>query len=315
MQALILAGGEGMRMRPITAHLPKPLLYLPGGTLLEHQLDLLADLTVSRIFVMVHHHAERMVSALKAAEGVTVLEQRPPFTLLGALGSAREHISEPFLVLHGDNYFSDKLGYLVDVAEGPASGLGPDALFLVDSGVDDREDAVRLAATGCYVLSLDVFPIINRLQGADTLRTLTAALLQSGMVVKELPLRGWRKNINDLEDLLEISRRILDNWTGSLHLPREAEGYNWVKDCPDAELPVWISRQSEIVDSDIGPHVVVSPEACVKECILREVIVFPGVEIIGRHVEQGVVIPTDAGCLVSASQDEIYRRKQSEGQQ
>ena len=143
MQALILAGGEGTRMSHLTAHLPKPLLYLPGGTLLEHQLALLARLSVSQIFVVVHHRAEQIQQALLTCEAVTLVLQKHPFTLLGALASAEGHMTESFIVLHADNYFSEGLEYLLEEAQAASSGCEADAAFLVDPQPNQHDRALR----------------------------------------------------------------------------------------------------------------------------------------------------------------------------
>ena len=145
MQALILAGGEGRRMSHITARLPKSLLYMPAGTLLEHQLALLTHLGVSHTFVVTHHLAGQMERALRGHEAVTTLRQRPPFRLLGALDSAEGYFTEPFIVLHGDNYFSRGLDYLLEEAQTTASDFKPDAVFVVDPGIDEPDRARRLA--------------------------------------------------------------------------------------------------------------------------------------------------------------------------
>jgi len=292
MQALILAGGEGSRISDITAHLPKPLLYLPGGTLLEHQLALLARLPISHTFVVIHHHAQQIGQALQGHKRVTALQQRPPFTLLGALGGAEGYLTEPFLVLHADNYFSQGLDYLLQEVQTAPSAFKPDATFLVDPQIDQPDQARRLASTGCYVLSPEVFPIIRRFRDGDELRYLTGALLEHGAIAKEVPLRGWRGNINHLQDLLRVSSRILEDWSRSFHPLGAEEGYNRVAGCPKAELPIWISRESEVVDSCLGPHVVVGPQAHVRDCVLREAIVFPGAEIVGQGLEGDVVLPS-----------------------
>lgn len=247
MQALILAGGEGNRMSRVTTHVPKALLYLPGGTVLEHQLALLRPLPISRTFVVVHHRAEHIETALQGRQRVTMVDQRPPFTLLGALASAEGQATEPVLVLHGDNYFSRSLGYLVREAQ------SADCTFLVDAQTEQVPQARRMASTGCYVLSPEIFPIVERNRGADELSHLTSVLLERGVLVKEVPLRGWRVNINNLDDLLTVSQRILDRWSQVSHPPGAAAGYNPFEDCRGVEPPVWISEQSQVVDSRLGP--------------------------------------------------------------
>jgi len=238
MQALILAGGEGKRMRHVTAHVPKPLLYLPGGTLLEHQLALLSGFPVTHVFVITRHRHRDVIRALRGLQSVTPVQQKPPFTLLGALASAEGLVTEPFLVIHGDNYFSHDLEYLareVDCARGDAR---PEAVFAVDEEGSHGDVAGRLASTGCYVLSPRVFGLVRELLDRDDLRSLTAALLQSGAVVRAVPLRGWRANINELQDLLVVSRLVLEQWSDIFHTPAAQEGYRRTTGYSGVECPI-----------------------------------------------------------------------------
>jgi glucose-1-phosphate thymidylyltransferase len=308
MQALVLAGGEGRRMRQVTAQMPKPLLYLPGGTLLEHQLALLAELGVSQTYVVVHHQSDQMERALHGLAGVSPLRQRPPFTLLGALGSAEGCLTETFIVLHGDNYFSQGLQYLVEAAQGTPSGLKVDAAFLVESETRHLDEARHLASTGCYVLSPEILKAVRAFQHGDELWHLTAGLLDVGAVVEAVPLRGWRQNINRLEDLLMVSRRLLDDWSTGLHTVEAVKGLKRTEGLQNVRPPVWIAPDSTVSDSYVGPHVVVGPRARVSECALREVIVFPGAEIARQTLDRGVVIPTRLGSIALTPEDEIHAR-------
>jgi glucose-1-phosphate thymidylyltransferase len=315
MQALILAGGEGRRLRHTTAFLPKPLLYLPAGTLLDHQLALLSRLPVSHTFVVIHHLAEQLEQALQGREALTALRQSPPFTLLGALASAEGHLTERFIVLHADNYFSLGLEYLLQEAESAASGLRADAVFLVDSLADQPDRAGYLATTGCYILSPKVFPIVRGSQDKDELSHLTSALLGYGARVEEVPLRGWRGNINLLEDLLRMSNRILGEWRECFHPPEADDGYNRAEGCLKVEYPLWISRESEVVDSYLGPYVVVGPRARVVECALREVVVFPGAQLVNQRLEHGVVLPAGKGFVPLPSQEQVHPDQKSRAEE
>jgi NDP-sugar pyrophosphorylase family protein len=315
MQALTLAGGEGSRMRDVTVHVPKPLLYLPGGTLLEHQLALLSEVPVAHVFVITRHRHGDVMQALMGVQGVTPVRQRPPFTLLGALASTEGLLTEPFLVIHGDNYFSHDVEYLIREAT-PARGHGrPQAVFATD-GQDSQGDAAgRLASTGCYVLWPGVFGLVRELLDRDDLRSLTQGLLQSGAAVRSVPLRGWRANINELDDLLAVSCRMLAQWSDGFHAPSAEAGYCRATKHFGVELPAWISPEARVSRSHLGPSVVVGPHATVRGCFLRNGIVFPGVEIEGKDVVDGVVIPTSDGPLVLTSHGHVDHGQQSKAQE
>ena len=313
VQALILAGGEGRRMRHVTAEVPKPLLYLPGGTLLEHQLALLAKLPVTHTFVVTQHKRQEMSRVLRGLKSVTEIEQKAPFTLLGALASAEGYVTEPSIVLHGDNCFSHGLDYLIRAAQSAMQESGSKGVFLVEA--QDRQDSEdeRLASVGCYVLGTGVFALAGVLHSADELRFLTRALLESRARVDEVLLRGWRVNINELDDLLRVVRHQLERWSHSLHTAVAEEGYNRTDGCSQWVLPVWVSPEAEVVDSRLGPFAVIGPGAVVRNCVLRDAIVFPDTEVQDRRVEGGIVLPS--GAVVLSSHHDIQRGQEGPGEQ
>jgi NDP-sugar pyrophosphorylase family protein len=314
MQGLILAGGEGTRMGRLTADLPKPLLYLPGGTLLEHQLELLSRSGVSQTFVVTRHREADIVRALRGLRDVTPLPQRPPSTLLGALATAKGHVTGAVMVLHGDNYFSRGLEYVVQAARSMVEGGRSKAVFVVEDEDEQRDEAERLASTGCYVLSPGVFDLIRKLSGGDELRSLTGALLESGVPVKAVPLRGWRANVNTPNDLLTVSHRMLERWSDSFHPAHAGEGYSRRQRRAEVESPVWVSPCAETIGSRLGPFVAIGPGAVVEDCVLRETIVFPGAEIRGLEAQGVIVLQGRDGPLALASQDESGRREQGHGE-
>ena len=62
---MVFAAGLGTRMRPITNHIPKPLVEIGGRTMLDHMLDRLAEGGVTRAIVNVHHLADQIETHLK----------------------------------------------------------------------------------------------------------------------------------------------------------------------------------------------------------------------------------------------------------
>ena len=315
MQALILAGGEGRRMRDVTAHMPKPLLYLPGGTLLEHQLALLSQLPVAQVFVIAGHRRQDVDQALLAWRSVTPVQQKPPFTLLGALASAEGLLGEPFVVIHGDNYFSHSLEYLAREADRAGADATIQAVFATNEQHSESDVAGRLASTGCYVLSPGIFALVRELLHRDDLRSLTAALLECGVVVRAVPLRGWRANINELRDLLVVSHRMLEHWSDAFHPPGAWEGYCRTTGTSSVEWPIWVSPEARVTSSDLGQFVVVGPRAAVRRCALRNAIIFPGAEIEGQSVADGIVVPTSEGPLVLTSHGDIDGRQESQAKE
>jgi NDP-sugar pyrophosphorylase family protein len=292
-------------MSSITSRLPKPLLYLPGGSLLEHQLALLVRLPVSRVHVITRGTDRQIERALAGLNGVIRLAQEPPYTLLGALATASGHIRDTCLVLHGDNYFSHPLDYIAEVAETSMVDSGHEALFVVDHLERPVDRAVRLASAGCYVLSPHLFRISEALRPRDELRSFTKALVDSGVAVSELRLGGWRQNINELGHLLAASARILDDWPGSFHPPGTEAGFEPSGESLSVEQPVWVSPQAEVVDCELGPHAVVGAGAQVRGSVVREAIVFPGARVTHRRMARGIAIAGPGQSLLLATESDV----------
>jgi mannose-1-phosphate guanylyltransferase len=105
VQALILAGGEGTRLRPLTYTVPKPVLPLAGRPHVAYVIDWLVRHGVDDVVVSCGHLAEGMRSALAALEpGVKIRYAEEPDArgTAGAIKFAEETLGDRFLVLNGD---------------------------------------------------------------------------------------------------------------------------------------------------------------------------------------------------------------------
>lgn len=242
---------------------------------------MLADLPLSSIFVV--YLASEVERVLREWEGVYGVRQREPFTLMGALLSAEKEISGRFLVLHGDNYFSQGLDYFLREAEGHKYA------FLTERRGKGLEEARRLATTGAYILSPEVFYTLRLLRPKDRLVSLTEALLSQGEELCEVRLCGWRRNINAWEGLLETHGELLANWSLCFHPPGSQEGYR--EEGVEAEGPTWISPEAEVSRSHLGPYVTVGPGTRIEGCTLEEAIVFPGSQAEGLRLKRGIILP------------------------
>ncbi|MBI3598558.1 MAG: nucleotidyltransferase family protein [Nitrospirae bacterium] len=107
MKAMILAAGLGTRLRPLTEHLPKPLLPVGDQPLIYYHLALLKKYGLTDIVINVHYHAEKLMFALGdgARFGVHITYSEEP-AILGTGGGIKNLQtilgSEPFLVINGD---------------------------------------------------------------------------------------------------------------------------------------------------------------------------------------------------------------------
>jgi len=105
MQAVILAGGEGKRLRPLTRSRPKALIPVGNVPIIDYVIESLLACGIRDIIVVVGYRREQVISHLNdRGHPVRVVVQDKPLGTAHALVQAKEHISGRFLVLPGDNY-------------------------------------------------------------------------------------------------------------------------------------------------------------------------------------------------------------------
>ncbi|MES2998128.1 MAG: nucleotidyltransferase family protein [Pseudomonadota bacterium] len=109
MKAMILAAGRGLRMRPLTDEIPKPLLPIVGRPFIAHQLLKLADAGIQDIVINVSYRAKQIIEALKNGHryGVNIEYSFEPTALEtgGGICQALPLLgSDPFIVLSADIY-------------------------------------------------------------------------------------------------------------------------------------------------------------------------------------------------------------------
>jgi MurNAc alpha-1-phosphate uridylyltransferase len=109
-QAMILAAGEGRRLRPFTEHTPKPLIQVRGKTMLDHALDQLSVVGVTRCVVNTHHLAEQVQAHVKGRTSpeVTISHETTLLNTGGGIMKALPYFrDEPFFVLNADIWWRD----------------------------------------------------------------------------------------------------------------------------------------------------------------------------------------------------------------
>ncbi|MCU0852177.1 MAG: sugar phosphate nucleotidyltransferase [Thermoplasmata archaeon] len=106
MKGYILAAGEGMRMRPLTANIPKPLLPVAGKPFLEHNIEAFKDAGIKDIILLVGWRAQRIKEHFGDGKGFGVrieyVEQKERLGTAHAIGMIKDMIDSPFLCLYGD---------------------------------------------------------------------------------------------------------------------------------------------------------------------------------------------------------------------
>ncbi|HKJ59839.1 MAG TPA: sugar phosphate nucleotidyltransferase, partial [Halobacteriales archaeon] len=112
MKAVVLAAGEGTRLRPLTEDKPKAMVEVAGVPLLTHCFDQLLALGADELIVVVGYLKERIISHYgDSYDGVpiTYTHQREQDGLAHALLTVEEHVDDDFMLILGDNVFRANL--------------------------------------------------------------------------------------------------------------------------------------------------------------------------------------------------------------
>lgn len=120
-RALLLAGGLGTRLRPITETVPKCLVPVAGKPMLDYWYDALEAAGISEVLLNTHHHAEQVrdhISETNATRALTVTEAYEP-ELLGSAGTVHANRgwadgADEVVIIYADNLSDINLGKLVD---------------------------------------------------------------------------------------------------------------------------------------------------------------------------------------------------------
>ena len=237
MKAVVLAAGEGTRLRPLTEDKPKGMVEVDGKPILTHCFEQLAELGADELVVVVGYRKQDIIEHYgDAFEGVpiTYAHQREQKGLAHALLTVEEHVDDDFMLMLGDNIFQANLA---DVVRRQRENRA-DAAFLVEEvdwddasryGVCDTNkygeitDVVEkpddppsnLVMTGFYTFSPAIFHACHLVQpsnrGEYEISEAIDLLIQSGRTIDAIGLEGWRVDIGYPEDRDEAERRLVDD--------------------------------------------------------------------------------------------------------
>ena len=230
MQALVLAGGEGTRLRPLTYTVPKPVLPLAGRPHVAYVIDWLVRHGVDDVVMSCGHLAEGMRAALAALEtGVEIRYAEEPDArgTAGAIRFAEELLGDRFLVLNGDVLCDLDLSALIDQHErtGAQATIAlypvedPSGYGLVHRREDgeiteflekpspDRIDTDEINA-GAYLLERSVLDLVPPDRAVSIEREVFPELIGEGLY--GIRLEGYWIDIGTPDRVLEANWDILE---------------------------------------------------------------------------------------------------------
>lgn len=317
IKALVLCGGKGTRLRPVTSTLPKHLLPIANRPILFYVLDHIAGAGIREVGIVI---SPGVGEEIRSAVGdgspwdmkVEYIEQLHAGGIAHAVSCAQDYLQDsPFLLFLGDNFIQ---GGVAAFVKGFLAHR-PDALILLKEVPDPRAFGVaqldsqgrvlklvekprkplsNLALVGAYILSPAIHRAIDGLQpsrrGELEMTDAIQRLIDMGGRVEPHILQGWWLDTGKKEDLLLANRVALDEFLcgridGSVDntlVCRKVDiGPNTHIENSQLLGPVSIAGDCTIRSSVIGPYVSVGARTLIEDAQLQDSIVLEGCHIHG----------------------------------
>src|SRR5512140_3298260 len=287
MKGLILSGGKGTRLRPLTYTSAKQLVPVANKPVLFYGLEAMADAGIRQVGIVVGDTAAEIRAAVGDGSRwgleVTYIEQDAPRGLAHAVLVSEPYLGhEPFVMYLGDNLLNKGIRPFVEqfVASRPAALIlltrVPDpqmfgvaelrdgqVVRLVEKPKEPRSD---LALVGVYMFGPEIFESVKRIRpSARNELEITDAiqdLVDHGLQVRPHIVDGWWKDTGKLEDKLEANRLILDTLSrridGTVDAVSRVEGKVVIEAGAVIERsvvrgPAIIGARARIIHACIGP--------------------------------------------------------------
>lgn len=226
---ILMAGGLGKRLAPLTDSVPKPLISIGGQPILKTIVEKLQTCGFRKINLSVNYRAEMVKQYFgdgsQLGVQISYIEEREFLGTAGCLGLIDKPYQEPFLVMNGDVLtkinFDQLLQFHQDVNADITMGLR-EYSFQVPYGVvrlkDDEIINIEEKPTesffvnaGIYVLSPTVFEFVNRGEYLD-MPDLVTTLIQAGKTIRGFPIREYWLDIGRKDDLERAGDEFASNF-------------------------------------------------------------------------------------------------------
>jgi glucose-1-phosphate thymidylyltransferase len=308
LKGLILSGGEGTRLRPITHTSAKQLVPVANKPILFYGIESLQKAGIHEIGIIVGDTEEEIREAVGDGSNwgvkVTYIHQEAPLGLAHAVLTAADFLGDSAFVMYlGDNLIKEGIAAFVDefrnnepdamillahVSEPQRFGVarleGNRVVELVEKPEQPQTD---LALVGAYMFKPCIMQAAKSIKPSwrDELEITDAIqhLIDNEFQVEAHIISGWWKDTGHLEDLLEANRMVLEDikaiCDGSVDNASRLDGRVIIEE--GAEIirstirgPAIIGRDSQIIDSYIGPFTSI----------------YYGVTVIGSELEHSIVM-------------------------
>lgn len=326
MKAVVMAGGQGTRLRPLTSNQPKPMLPIVGRPMMEHVLRLLRNHgfteTVATVQFLASVIRNYFGDGSDLGLSLAYATEDEPLGTAGSVRNAEHFLDDTFLVISGDavtdidltetvRFHKDKGAAVTVVLKRVENPLEFGIVIADEEGRIERllekpgwgevfSDTIN---TGIYVIEPSVLEHVPAGEEYDFANQLFPALLDKGLPLYGYVTDAFWEDVGNLEAYLTVHREILE---GQVELEMdgfELQGGVWLGEGaeidPEAKIngPVYIGENSRVeADAQIREHTVIG----------KGVVVKSGAFVHRAIVHDHAYIGTSAslrGCVVGKNSD------------
>ncbi|MGQ9464645.1 MAG: glucose-1-phosphate thymidylyltransferase [bacterium] len=325
MKGLILAGGFGTRLRPLTYTSAKQLIPIANKPIIFYGIESLVNCGIKEIGIVVGDTAEEVKNTVGNGDNwnikIEYIYQPAPLGLAHAIKISSDFIKEePFIMYLGDNILKEGLNDFVKKFQ----ELNPDALILLTEvsnpqefgvAVVDEKGTVKkliekpkeppsnLALVGVYLFNKDIFTAIehikpswrNELEITDAIQW----LLDNGLKVISERVKGWWKDTGKPEDIIEANLLILEGIESSnqgILIDTTVNGRTQIG--PGARIeksvirgPVVIGNNVHIKNSFVGPFTSIGDNATIHNAEVECSVIMAGAQIknLNKRIDRSII--------------------------
>ncbi len=327
MKALVLSGGKGTRLRPLTHTMAKQLVPVGNKPILSYVMDHLKSAGIKEVGVVIAPETGKEVREyLKDGSSwdlsVTYVLQEDPLGLAHAVKTASHFLGDsPFVMYLGDNLLGtgiaeavkrfekggiDGLVFLKKVSDPRAFGVAVldetgQLLRLVEK---PKEPPSNLALVGVYLFSAKIHEAISRIKpswrGELEITDAIQTMMDMGCMVEGEVLQSWWLDTGKKDDILQANAVVLDEYAarkihgvvdeGSTVEGRVDLGSGASVIRSVIRGPVIIGRNVKIVDSFIGPFTSIGDDTIIQDSVVQHSVILEGAQVRGvRRVEDSLI--------------------------